>query len=90
MNLNDEYLNGQYAKEVLNNPAYKEAWERIREGLINAMNQSPMGDEKTHTKLVMALQITNKIQKQLETTMETGKLAEIQLNEKKRFFGLAA
>jgi hypothetical protein len=68
---------------ILDNPIYKEAWTQIRDGIINAMNQSPIGDEKTHTKLVMALQIVNKLQGIMQNTMTTGKMAQIKLDEKK-------
>ncbi len=36
------------------------------------------GDEKTHNKLVIALQLLNQINKQLTDVMHTGKLAAIQ------------
>ena len=81
MDHHDEILQANYAKEVLENPAYKAAWTNIKEGIISAMNQSPMGDEHTHSRLVLALQIANKLQKQIEVMLQTGKMAEIQLEE---------
>ena len=45
-----------------------------------------MGDEKTHNKLAIALQLLNQIEKVLINHMETGKLAEIQVKERR--FGL--
>ena len=85
MNLNDEIQASQDAKMVLDSPAYQKAWKEIREGIISAMNAAPMGDEKTHNKLVISLQIVNKLQKQLENALVTGKMAEIQLDEQSKF-----
>jgi hypothetical protein len=48
------------------------------------MANSPLGDEKTHNKLVIALQLLNQINKQLTDVMHTGKLAAIQ-TDKPRF-----
>ena len=85
----EEITRAQDAKFILDNYLYQDAWKQIKEGIVNAMNQSTMGDEKTHTRLVMALQITNKLQKHFEQAMETGKLAELQLmDKKKRLWGL--
>ena len=72
------------AQEVLDNPAYKQAWSNIRDGIINAMNQSPMGDEHTHSKLVLALQIANKLNKQIEVMLQTGKMADLKLEEESK------
>jgi hypothetical protein len=48
------------------------------------MTASPLGDEKTHNRLVIALQLLNQINKQLTDVMQTGKLAAIQ-TDKPRF-----
>jgi hypothetical protein len=52
------------------------------------MSTSPMGDEKTHNRLVIALQILHQIDKQLTDVMNTGKLAAIQTDRPKfKIFG---
>ena len=85
----DEITLAQDAKFILDNYLYQDAWKQIKDGIVNAMNQAPMGDEKTHNRLVIALQIANKLQKHFELAMETGKLAELQLmDKKKRLWGL--
>jgi len=45
------------------------------------MGQSAMGDEKTHNRLVIALQLLNQIERSLVTHIETGKMALIQSDE---------
>ena len=88
MNLADEITRAQDVKMILDNPIYKDAWRLVHDGIISAMNQSAMADQVTHSRLVMALQIANKVQKSFETTLETGKLAKMQLEEKGNIFGL--
>ena len=73
-----EVLRGEEAAKVLESPAYKEAIEAVKAGIIANMASSPLGDEKTHNKLVIALQTLNQIEKQLHDVMTTGKLANIQ------------
>lgn len=74
----NEVLRGEEAAKVLESPAYKEAIEAVRAGIIANMASSPLGDEKTHNKLVIALQTLNSIEKQLHDVMTTGKLATMQ------------
>ena len=42
------------------------------------MKVSAYGDEKTHNRLVIALQLLGQIEKHIKTVAETGKMAEIQ------------
>ena len=75
---------GEQASKILDNPVYKDAIERVRENIVNSMTNSAIGDEKTHNRLVIALQLLNQINKQLTDVMQTGKLATIQ-TDKPRF-----
>jgi hypothetical protein len=80
----EEIKLGEQAAQVLDNPVYKDAIERVRENIVNSMTNSAIGDEKTHNRLVIALQLLNQINKQLTDVMQTGKLATIQ-TDKPRF-----
>lgn len=82
----DEITRGHDAKRILNEPLYKEAIQAVRDGIVNAMTQSAMGDEKTHNRQVIALQVLNMIERNLQTVMETGQMAEMQLEDKKGWF----
>ena len=84
----EEIKLGEQAAQVLENPVYKDAIERVRENIVNSMTTSPIGDEKTHNRLVIALQLLNQINKQLTDVMQTGKLASIQTDRPKfKIFG---
>jgi hypothetical protein len=84
----EEVKRGEQAAKILDNPIYVEAIDKVREGVISSMANSPLGDEKTHNKLVIALQLLNQINKQLTDVMQTGKLAAIQTDRPKfKIFG---
>ncbi len=79
--MNPEIVRGAEAENLVNNPLYKGAIEAVRAGIISSMNQSPFGDEKTHNRLVISLQLLNQIEKQLKDHIQTGRMAEMQINE---------
>ena len=84
----EEIKLGEQASKVLDNPVYQNAIERVRENIVVSMTNSPLGDEKTHNRLVIALQLLNQINKQLTDVMQTGKLAAIQTDRPKlKIFG---
>jgi hypothetical protein len=84
----EEVKRGEQASQILDNPIYKDAIERVRENIVNSMTNSAIGDEKTHNRLVIALQLLNQINKQLTDVMQTGKLAAIQTDRPKfKIFG---
>ncbi len=84
----EEVKRGEQASVVLDNPIFKEAMAKVKENIVNTMASSPLGDEKTHNRLVIALQLLNQIEKQLTDVMNTGKLASIQTDRPKfKIFG---
>ncbi len=80
-----EIKRGDEAKRVLENPIYQEAIQKVRDGLIHSMATSPLGDAKTHNRLVIGLQVLTQIEKSLESVMMTGKMAQIQVEDKNAF-----
>jgi TusA-related sulfurtransferase len=84
----EEIKRGEQAAVILDNPVYQDAINRVRENIVNSMTNSAIGDEKTHNRLVIALQLLNQINKQLTDVMQTGKLASIQTDRPKfKIFG---
>ena len=82
-----EIKRGERANEVLENPLFKEAITKVREGIINSMAISALGDAETHNRLVIAMQLLNQIEKGLKDVVTTGKLAAIQTTDKRKLFG---
>jgi hypothetical protein len=81
-----EIKRGEQASQVLDNPLFKESVEKVREGIIRSMASSPLGDSETHNRLVIAMQLLNQIEKQLTDVMQTGKMAAIQTDNKRKLF----
>lgn len=81
----NEIRRGDEAKRILENPIYQEAIQKVRDGLIQAMSVSPLGDATTHNRLVIGLQLLTQIEKQLQDVMNTGKMANIQVQDKSVF-----
>lgn len=81
MTREDEVIRGGEAKRVLDNPIYQESVARVREGILAAMTRSAMGDDKTHNRLVISLQLLDQIEGHLRTVMQTGRMAELQTQD---------
>lgn len=79
--MDNEIVMGEEARQLLENPVLIGAFEAVRTGIVSGMTQSAMGDEKTHNRLVIALQLLNQIEKQLKDIVDTGKMANLQLQE---------
>jgi len=81
-----EIKRGERAAEVLSNELYKEAIEKVRNGIVSSMATSPLGDSETHNRLVIALQLLAQIEKQLTDVMTTGKMAALSTSDKRGIF----
>lgn len=77
-----EITKGGEAEKILGSKVYQEAFTSVKNHIIDAMQNSPLSDEVTHNRLVIALQTLNQIQKALSDVMQTGKMANIQVNDK--------
>lgn len=80
LKLQEEINEGVEADRVLKSPVYKKAIESVRKGLVDAMASAPMGDDKTHNRLVIALQLVNQIERNLKSYIQTGQMAKIQVS----------
>lgn len=78
MKLIEEQQRGHEAELLLNNPLLIEAFSKVKESIISSMGESAFGDEKTHNRLVIALQMLGQIEKQIKNVVTTGKMAQIQ------------
>jgi hypothetical protein len=76
----EEVKRADRAEEVLNNPLFIEAVDKVRTGIIHSMAESPLGDAQTHNRLVIALQLLSQIEKQLQSVVQTGQMAKMQVN----------
>lgn len=84
----DEIKRGAEAKMILDHPLIREVLDGFRRGLEAQRAKCPIKDGELHTKLIMLEQVFNAFEHGFKTTMETGKLAEIKLQQdsRPRFF----
>jgi hypothetical protein len=76
-----EIVRGAEADRILKHEIFRDAFDTVREGIVTAMTNSAMGDEKTHNRLVIAMQLLNQIERHIQDIATTGKLARIQVND---------
>lgn len=81
MSLEQQVIDADEARRLIENPVLKEAFAGVKSGIIAAMQNAPMGDERTHNRLVISLQVLNQIEKNITEKIQTGKLAEIEIRE---------
>ena len=77
----EEITKGGEAEKILGSRVYQEAFTKVKSNIIEAMQSSPLSDEVTHNRLVIALQTLNQIERALTDIMQTGKMAKIQVND---------
>lgn len=81
----DEVVRAGQAREVLENPMFREAVAFIEEGLKSQRRAIPLRETEMHTKLIVTEQLWENLKDWLEQTAQTGQLAQLQIAEKKRF-----
>lgn len=73
---------GTRAKEVLENEVFQAVFQRIEQEVIDQWTNSPARDEVGREKCWQYLMLLRKVKTHLTSTLETGQLAELELNHK--------
>ena len=81
MTEHEEMIRGEEAERLLNNPIFIESFKKVKDGIVSSMEQSALGDESTHNRLVIALQLLNKIERNIKEVAETGKMIKMQIEK---------
>ena len=75
--------NGDQARQVLENEAFQQAFADIEQDLIESWKNLPAKVDKesvnTRERLHLAVQMLGKVKQTLQSTLETGKLAVLDL-----------
>lgn len=79
MNISERIYNGNRAKEVLENEAFAQAFDAIEREVIEKWKNSPARDAQGREKCWTYLMLLRQVKTQLTTTLETGKLAQLDL-----------
>lgn len=73
---------GSRAKEVLENEEFHAAFDAVEKDILDKWTNSPARDAEGRESLWQYLMLLRKVKSQLTTTLETGKLAELDLKHK--------
>jgi hypothetical protein len=74
--------NADRAKEVLDNEAFQAAFSDIEKEVIEQWTNSPARDQDGRERLWVYLSLLRKVKAHLSTSVETGKLARLDLDHK--------
>lgn len=83
MNLDQRVYHGDRAREVLENEAFAQAFADIEQELTEAWKTSPQRDVEGRERIHLSLTLLGKLKACLTTTMETGKLAKLEIQHKR-------
>lgn len=84
MSPEEELIRAGQARIILDNQIFIEARRKIEEGLVHQMKTVGIRDTEMHTKLVLSMQLWESLMKYLEREVETGRLAEYQIEDERR------
>lgn len=80
--LEQRMYGGDRAREVLENEAFQAAFADIEQEVMNQWTNSPARDAEGREKLYSYLMLLRKVKACLHTTLDTGKLATLDLQHK--------
>ena len=81
METEKEIQRGQQAKRILEDPIYVEALQKVSQELDQEWINSPIRDTEGREKIYMMKKMLGVLHVQLQSVMETGKLASKQINK---------
>lgn len=91
MAYDEEVVRGGKAAEVLDSTVFLEARKHVLDGIERQMRAVPLSEQTMHTRLILALQVWDQLEKYLEQIKQTGEIRQFQITqeeERKRRFTL--
>lgn len=79
MDIDVNLARGARAKEILENEIYIETFDTVESELLTAWKNSPVRDVEGREKLFLMLGLLTKLKLALQSTMDTGKMAQVNL-----------
>ncbi len=80
----EEQIRAGRARELLDNPMFKEASQRIQDGIASQRRKVPMRETDMHTRLILTEQLWLNLLDYLQETVDTGKFAQFEVERRKR------
>lgn len=90
MSIDTELRRGEQARQVIENPIYSEAIAAVKQGIFDKWASAPMRDREGHHELKLMLKLLGELTGYIETTMQTGKMASMQLEQERKMTKLRA
>lgn len=84
MSFSDELRRGEQARQLLNNELYQDALAQVKQAIIDKWISAPMRDLEGQHELKLMLKLLGDLTGYIQTTLETGKMAQIQLESERR------
>lgn len=75
--------NGDRAREVLENEVYQQVFHDLKTEIAEQWTKSPARDLEGREKLWLMQSLLSKLEAMLQTTLDTGKLARLDLDHKR-------
>lgn len=72
----EEVERARGAQQILDNEIFKEACERIEQGLASQRQRVPIRESEMHTKLIMVEQLWVQLRDYIQQVADTGKFAQ--------------
>lgn len=83
MSITAEIDRGRQAEELAAHPLFREAVDGLRDQLMREWVESPARDTEGREKLWLAQSLLRRIEAHLKSTMETGRMARMQLEQER-------
>ena len=81
MGRDKEITKGKNAERILNDELFKKSFTYLRELYLNEWENSPARDKEARESLWVAIKMLGTVEGHLQTVMQTGKLANRQIEE---------
>ena len=85
MTADEELRRGELARQVIENKIYAESWQSVRDGIISAWESAPIRDKEGQNELKLMLKLLTDVRRNVETVMNTGKMAKVQIERESMF-----
>ena len=82
--MTDEIARAGEAQRIFESQVFLDAKMRVMSGIQAQMAKASLDDQNMHTKLIIALQVWKALEGYIEQTIQTGKMAQFQLQEEEK------
>ena len=83
MSVEQEYVKGQRAEQLLANEIYAECMAKVRQGIHDAWAASPIRDKEGQNELRLMLKLLDDLEANVKSVANTGKLALRQIEHER-------